>query len=145
MAKPKESPLDPLSAKLRRTLTDAMQAHFDVRRLFPEVSLPEVLTDENLAEFGFATVLEPTPPTYDPEQASLAEGPVVVANGVWTLTWQLVPLSPEALRSIALGKVQALEAQQARAIREAVLTGDKTRLAALEKQIAELMGRNPVA
>ena len=43
-----------------------------------------------------------------------------------------------------LSQVEALELAQARSIREAFLTGDKTRLAQIEHQIATLMGRAPV-
>ena len=41
-------------------------------------------------------------------------------------------------RAETITKIQALESTQPRAIREAVLTGDKTRLQAIEDQIAEL-------
>ena len=52
-------------------------------------------------------------------------------------------IAAEARREV-LSQVVILEATQPRAIREAVLTGDKSRLIDLEKQIAELMGRDPV-
>lgn len=116
------------------------EVHLDVRGLFPNSSLPEVLNDENLAELGFATVDDSTP-ACDFTTHKLVEGPVVNRK----VQWDIVPLTDEELRPRKLAQVQALESQQARTIREAVLTGDKSRLAAIEKQIAELMGRNPVA
>ena len=53
--------------------------------------------------------------------------------------------SDEQINEVANNKVKAqiaaLEAQQGRAIREAVLVGDKTRLAALDAQIADLRAK----
>lgn len=49
---------------------------------------------------------------------------------------------PEArTRAETITKIQALEAKQPRAIREAVLTGDKVRLQAIEDQIVELRAK----
>ena len=47
-------------------------------------------------------------------------------------------------RAQAQAQVEALERSQARGVREALLTGDKTRLTLIEQQIAQLMGRTPV-
>jgi len=54
--------------------------------------------------------------------------------------WRLNPEMAAAAeaRRTTLAKIRELEAGQARAVREAVLTGDPTRLAAIEAQIAEL-------
>lgn len=47
-------------------------------------------------------------------------------------------LSAEELNAPIKSEIVALEATQPRAVREATLTGDKTRLQAIEDQIAEL-------
>ena len=116
----------------------------DVRSLFPGSSLPEVLTDENLYEHGFALVTDEQP-AFDAATSTLAMGSVVQKDGKWVRQWSVVPLPDDVLKNIAVSKVVDLEHTSIRAIREALLTGDKTRLLANEKAIANLMGRAPVA
>ena len=48
------------------------------------------------------------------------------------------------VRTHAQAQVESLERSQARSVREALLTGDKSRLALIEQQIAQLTGRAPV-
>lgn len=56
-------------------------------------------------------------------------------------------LAAEALdrtRKTLISRIEELEAKQHRAVREAMLTGDRTRLVEIEAKIAALMGRAPV-
>lgn len=48
------------------------------------------------------------------------------------------------LADVKRGRILELEKQQSRAVREALLTGDLTKLQQVEDQIATLAGRTPV-
>lgn len=52
-----------------------------------------------------------------------------------------LPKTAEELNAPILAKIASLEASQARNVREAVLSGDKTRLLALEDQIKTLRAK----
>lgn len=53
------------------------------------------------------------------------------------------PKTPEQISAEILAQIMALEATQPRAIREAVLTGDTSRLAAIDAEIAALRKQLP--
>ena len=53
------------------------------------------------------------------------------------------PKTPEQISAEILAQIVALEATQPRAIREAVLTGDTSRLAAIDAEIADLRKQLP--
>ena len=112
---------------------------FDVRALFPETSLPEVLTDENLKEHGFATVTDDYP-SYDTTKTKVVERGVQQVAGKWSVRYDVVDLDADELLTQRRAQAAGLEAStmSLRAIREAILTGDTTKLKNLEAQIEAL-------
>jgi hypothetical protein len=71
-----------------------------LRREHPSVSLPAILTDELLAQYGVFVVHSQNTPTYDPatERVDTSAQPELT-NGVWTLVKTVVSLTPEQVEA----------------------------------------------
>jgi len=110
--------------------------HSEIRDMLKQVSLPEVLTDEMLAEHGFLLA-----PNYD----QITQGCRINASGqpeVYALDEATVLANQEAAKQRANDSIKQqiaeIERGQARAIREATLTGETSYLAQIEVQIVNL-------
>lgn len=59
----------------------------NIRAEFSNVSLPEILSAEVLAEMGFAEVMRGEIPSYDGPTQQIEESDPILVGGVWTTTW----------------------------------------------------------
>ena len=75
---------------------------FNLRAYLPELSLPEDLTDDSKLPVGFVYVTPTAPPTYDPTTHTIDNGTPVYQNGVWSVSYQILDLTPEAAEKAAL-------------------------------------------
>jgi hypothetical protein len=103
-----------------------------------KVELPGVLTDEVLAQYGYA-VVERTQPVYDDITQGIRALTPVLADGVWAQQWEVYALDPAIVlnnqnalaareRSGKMQQLMLLDSKTIRALRE----GNTERIAALE-------------
>ncbi|EKD22664.1 MAG: hypothetical protein ACD_84C00017G0001 [uncultured bacterium] len=74
--------------------TQELMQERDFKDMFPNVSFPEVLTDEFLAEYGVANLHYVPQPAETATQKVADNGPALV-NGIWVVQWGLVERSVE--------------------------------------------------
>lgn len=86
--------------------------HSEIRAAFPQVSFPDILTDEIIAELGVIELADSAP--------------------------ESVAAAKDAHNANIRQQIFALEANQGRALREVALGGNAARLQAIDDQIAAL-------
>ena len=91
------------------------KTHSDIRRIFTNVSLPAVITDEVLAEFDVLPITQ-TAPVFDPlTQVAEDAAPIQIA-GVWTQQWAVRSMTgPEQAAVAAKAAQDALDLADANA------------------------------
>jgi len=77
------------------TNSQVHKSHNSIRKARPNVSFPDVMTEDAIASAGFAPVTQIAPPTYNNTTHTLAEGAPIQVEGVWTQQWVLTALSAE--------------------------------------------------
>lgn len=80
----------------------------DLRAELPDVSLPSVLTAENMPE-GYVVVQRTTQPAFEPTAQVAAELPPVYEDGAWKQAWEVVDLPVD---DAAINKAAALAAMR---------------------------------
>ena len=91
-----------------------VELHSQIREAFPNVSFPEILTDDLLAEFEVYQLV-PVEVTYDPStQKKVLKDPVIVA-GKWTEVWEVTDMTTEEINNYRKSQVpQVVFMRQAR-------------------------------
>lgn len=69
--------------------------HAEIRQACPNTSFPAALTDEMIADAGFAPVAELPAPDYDPARQHIEQTSPAEADGIWTRGWTVIDLTPE--------------------------------------------------
>jgi len=78
-------------------VTDSQPQPYSIGQLRqdnPQVSFPETIPADTLAEYDVYEVVATEPPTYD-DSAYNIEQSIELVDGVWTQTWVLVEHTPE--------------------------------------------------
>lgn len=83
--------------------------HSEIRASKPEISLPEVLTDELIESLGFAPVLPGLQPTYNAATQKLVDAPPAKFGNTWMQQWAVVSLSREELKAARAAAVAAIK------------------------------------
>lgn len=63
---------------------------FELRNLYPNISFPNPIDDQTLAEY-YVYKVEENNPEYDPETHYLNELPPQLIEGVWKQRWEVLP------------------------------------------------------
>lgn len=75
------------------------RSHSEIRRAFPNVSMPRTLSEEMLTEFGFVGVVSSPQPDVTATQIAVPDdAPTEVSPGAWTLGWTVREKTPTELR-----------------------------------------------
>jgi len=131
----------------RKRDTGEIVSRIDLRAKNPNTSFPEVWNQDTFDLLNVDPV-EPSPPIYNPETETVEVG-APVFDTVWRQTWKVIQLPPDVIASRKAAATQQhnsaikqqiaeIERGQARAIREAALTGETSYLAQIELQIVNL-------
>jgi hypothetical protein len=88
-----------------------------IRQRLPQISFPETITNAHLPD-GFVFVAEATVPRYDQTTHRLAPGVLMVVDGVWTQTYQTIPLTDEELAQGGVDKAAAIRAERTQKLAE---------------------------
>lgn len=76
------------------------RSNYEIRKAWPNTSLPTVPTDELLEElFELKPIVEIDSPTYSSFTHSLREVPPRLIEGQWTQQWEVIPLTDEKLKT----------------------------------------------
>lgn len=97
------------------------KSHADIQQALKNVSLPEILADENLAELGFVAVAQQPLPDFDP----MTHKPVsrVEKNGeTWTQAWNLFELSEDEQQVAFARHVDKIKFDRAEQVASIVVT-----------------------
>jgi len=116
------------------------------RAAFPQISMPDVIQEY---EPGYAACFHSPLPLFDPATQSYRKGEYQQISGKWYDQYEVYALdeaavlaNQEAAKQLANDSIKQqiaeIEKGQARAVREAALTGDKTYLQSIEDQITVL-------
>ena len=75
------------------------------------VSFPDMLSIEQLADFNVFIVASEVPPVYDTITETVAEITPILESSIWTQQWQIVGLTPEQITSNKLKLKSSIEQQ----------------------------------
>lgn len=79
----------------------------EFRSLYPNTSFPVVLTDELLAEFGFANLQYATMPQYT-NYEKVVESDVKQIDGKYVITWEIKQKTPEEIAEYDNATIQSI-------------------------------------
>lgn len=71
---------------------------YEVRREFPNIAFPQVLTNVELDGLGIYELLEGSIPSYDPMSENLIEIAPALIGSSWTRQWHVETASPEEIQ-----------------------------------------------
>lgn len=83
------------------TSTRAVISETEFRALFPKISFPSIIADEDILEYGYATIVITQPPTVPITHVATDVGPVKGEDGKWISGWSVRPKSQEELAAVA--------------------------------------------
>lgn len=69
---------------------------YEIRQAFPQTSFPETPTDENFEYVGVYSVVQTTPPSYDPITQNLIQSVEYIDNQ-WVQVWTVESATPEEI------------------------------------------------
>ena len=93
---------------LINTTTQARIWEHDFKAQFPNVSFPPTMSDADLAPFGHANLAYPAQPVPLTDQKVVDSG-VAQVNNQWQVNYQLEPLTPDELASVAASDLSAFQ------------------------------------
>ena len=89
-------------------LTQALIWEHDFRPLFQNTSFPAVMSDADLAPFGYANLYYPVPPVPQAGQKVVDTGTVQI-NGQWQINYQSIPMTTEELAEATANNLSAFQ------------------------------------
>lgn len=85
------------------------QAHYEIRSAFPQVSFPDSMTEQNIADMGLLPVQATPAPAYDPLTQDLVELPPIHDEVGWVQQWSVQDVSEEEAAERLNAKRAAME------------------------------------
>ena len=92
---------------------EVFKLHFEVRRAFPRISFPEVMTDADVAEVGLVALVQVPAPTFNRYTQKLVELPPAQVSGIWTQQWSVVALTALEVKAAVPAQVDAYQLRTA--------------------------------
>ena len=68
---------------------------YEIRKEFPNTSFPKNINAADLTSFGYVSVLEIAPPSFDPLTEKVEQAPPVLVSGVWVQQYEKIELAKE--------------------------------------------------
>ncbi len=81
----------------------------EIRAAHPQVSFPQIMTPDHVADLGYFPVESTAIPSYDAVTETVTEGAPVYSGGAWRQTWRVVARPQEQIDA-------ALDAQDRHAL-----------------------------
>lgn len=103
--------------------------HSDIRQACPDISFPEIITNETALSAGFEKVTEVAQPTHNPLTQYIAELAPAQVNGVWTQQWQVLDLLAATIAANLMAarsnKIEQIKAERDRRKEGGTLVANK--------------------
>lgn len=68
---------------------------YEIRKEFPNTSFPKNIHAADLTSFGYVSVLEIAPPSFDPLTEKVEQAPPVLVSGAWVQQYEKIELAKE--------------------------------------------------
>ena len=101
-------------------ITEHPVPYSELRKRFPSTSFPKNINDADLTSFGYVSVVNTVPPSFNSETEQLTETTPTLVNGVWVQQWLKTDLTNEEQAAIAAA-AQEQKVVNARSLRNSKL------------------------
>lgn len=82
------------------------------RQLFPNISLPEFLSEQDVEHLGFGVYKSQSAPMPEIFEKVIEISPVKDEQGVWVQTWAVVPLNEDELAELTAQKIKKVRSER---------------------------------
>ena len=97
-------------------LTNGIPENYTIgqlRRDNPQVSFPQNIQDETLAEYDVYPMTATERPSYDPITQNLTEGTPALVDGVWMQVWNVTDATAEEVEQRKAEQLESIKRQRA--------------------------------
>lgn len=85
---------------------------FDLKTSFPNTSFPKDLSNADLSDYGFYTVVEQSVPEYNTDTQYIREADPQFVENQWQQVWEIIDFSSEELSAINASKSEGIRSQR---------------------------------